>query len=43
MIQVSALWLIDYLAMYMIEEFFYAALDVKQIEWAHAFLMLIQK
>lgn len=28
-------------AMYLVEEFFYAALDVKQIEWARLFLKIV--
>jgi hypothetical protein len=29
------------LALYMVEEFYYAALEIKQMEWARAFLKII--
>jgi hypothetical protein len=30
------------IAMYLVEEFYYAALDLKQIEWAQLFIRIIQ-
>lgn len=31
------------IALYLIEEFFYAALELKQFDWAEAFLRIIRK
>jgi len=39
----KGLYIDDTVDMYMVEEFFYAALDVKQIEWAKLFLKIVAK
>ena len=33
----------DILALYLVEEFFYAALDLKHLDWAQFFLKIVSK